>query len=95
MVWVTPVYAGKILEVFKEAIPKGHYDCALVDPTNPGLLLRFVQSWSGRAEYLMWRSAIVGGPRASRTSMGRSKTLVAMRPSGVVVATTLLVHPTT
>jgi ABC-type uncharacterized transport system substrate-binding protein len=52
MVWVTPEYAGKILEVFKEAVPK-----------------------------------------ATTIALdGAFKTLETMRPSGVVVATTLLVH---
>ena len=74
MVWVTPVYAGKILEVFKEAIPKATTIALLWDPTNPGLLLRFVQSWSGPPEYLMWRSAMWRS-EASRTSMGRSRRL--------------------
>jgi len=36
MVWVTPEYAGKILEVVKETVPKANTIAVLWDPTNPG-----------------------------------------------------------
>src|SRR5262245_51403449 len=91
MVWVTPEYAGKILEVFKEAVPKAMTIALLWDPTNPGHssavrteLERAARTLSVSLRYVEVRS-VDDFDRAF-------KTLETMRPSGVVVATTLLLH---
>ena len=91
MVWVTPEYAGKILEVVKEAVPKATTIAILWDPTNPGHapavraeLERAARKLDVSLRYVEVRSVDDFG--------GAFKTLETIRPSGVVVATTLLLH---
>ena len=91
MVWVTPVYAGKILEVFKEAIPKATTIALLWDPTNPGHSPA-IRAELERAARILDVTLRYVEVRSVQDFDGAFKTLVAMRPSGVVVATTLLVH---
>jgi ABC-type uncharacterized transport system substrate-binding protein len=91
MVWVTPEYAGKILEVFKEAVPKATTIALLWDPTNPGHSPA-VRAELERAARTLDVSLRYVEVRSVDDFDGAFKTLETMRPSGVVVATTLLVH---
>jgi ABC-type uncharacterized transport system substrate-binding protein len=91
MVWVTPEYAGKILEVFKEAVPKATTIALLWDPTNPGHS-PVVRAELERAARILDVSLRYVEVRRVDDFDGAFKTLDTMRPSGVVVATTLLVH---
>jgi putative tryptophan/tyrosine transport system substrate-binding protein len=91
MVWVTPEYAGKILEVFKEAVPKATTIALLWDPTNPGHSPA-VRAELERAARILDVSLRYVEVRSIDDFDGAFKTLETMRPSGVVVATTLLVH---
>src|SRR5262245_48041219 len=91
MVWVTPEYAGKILEVFKEAVPKATTIALLWDPTNPGHSPA-VRTELERAARTLDVSLRYVEVRSVHDFEGAFKTLETMRPNGVVVATTLLVH---
>jgi len=91
MVWVTPEYAGKILEVFKEAIPKATTIALLWDPTNPGHPPA-VRAELERAARTLDVSLRYVEVRSVDDFAGAFKILETTRPSGVVVATTLLVH---
>jgi ABC-type uncharacterized transport system substrate-binding protein len=91
MVWVTPEYAGKFLEVFKETVPKATTIALLWDPTNPGhpTEVRYEAERAARALGVTLRYVEV---RSVDDFGSAFKMLETMRPSGVVVATTLLVH---
>jgi putative ABC transport system substrate-binding protein len=91
MVWVTPEYVGKILQVFKEAVPKARTVAVLWDPTNPGHSpeVRAEFERAGRTLGVTLRYVDV---RTVDDFDQAFATLAKLRPDGVLVGTTPVVQ---
>jgi putative ABC transport system substrate-binding protein len=91
MVWVTTEYAGKILQVFKEAMPKAIIVALLWDPTNPGHSPA-VRAELERAARTLGVTVRYVDVRSVDDFEGAFATIEKMHPSGVIVASTFLIH---
>jgi putative ABC transport system substrate-binding protein len=91
MVWVTPEYAGKVLEVFKEAVPKASTVAILWDPANPGHPAE-VRAEFERAARILGVTLRYVDVRSVDDFDHAFATVAKVRPGGVIVATTLVVQ---